>query len=158
MIEYRLLQDDDAESIKKIMKEYPLQFPDFVINQYPERWASYLADRDLKKTLYLVAVNGRNQTVGHAGYILNDSQMLYEFVGVVVCPNHQRQGIGKDLLKSLSLLLQAQGHSRVMLSTLGHPGNEGTLAFYRSLGYQESNYEPDYFTEGYSRVSFVKDL
>ncbi|UNK16821.1 GNAT family N-acetyltransferase [Paenibacillus sp. N3/727] len=158
MINFRFLQEQDQESVKKLMKEYPLQFPDFVLDMYPERWASYLFDRDLTKSQYVVAEHERGQVVGHAGYIHNDDQRLYEFVGVVVSPKHQRQGIGKDLLKSLSLLLKAQGISSVMLSTLGHPGNEETLAFYRSLGYQELKYETDYYTKGFSRVTFIKDL
>ena len=48
--------------------------------------------------------------------------------------------------------------NRVVLYTLGHPGNEDTLRFYRTIGYIETKYELDFFSPGYSRVTFMKDL
>lgn len=45
-----------------------------------------------------------------------------------------------------------------MLHTLGHPGNEDTLVFYKSIGYSVSKLEKDYFQTGYSRVTFRKSL
>ncbi|MGG4482315.1 GNAT family N-acetyltransferase [Paenibacillus illinoisensis] len=155
VISYRRLEPQDPELVKRLMEEYALQFPAFIINLYPERWASYIKHSCDSK--YWVAVE-MNQIVGHAGYMYNNDEKSYEIVGVVVSPSHLRKGIGKTLLDHVCKAIQERGKTEVMLHTLGHPGNEDTLVFYKSIGYSVSKLEKDYFQTGYSRVTFRKSL
>ncbi|MFS0871967.1 GNAT family N-acetyltransferase [Paenibacillus xylanilyticus] len=155
LISYRRLEDRDTESIKQLMEQYSLQFPTFIVNLYPERWASYL--KHSSDSEYWVAVE-LDKIVGHAGFVFNKDEGLYEIVGVVVSPKHQRKGIGKTLLDHICEVIKNRGKTEVVLHTLGHPDNEDTLVFYKSIGYSVSQYEKDHFQAGYSRVTFRKNL
>ncbi|WP_239299480.1 GNAT family N-acetyltransferase [Paenibacillus sp. ACRRY] len=149
------MEPQDPELVKRLMEEHALQFPAFIINLYPERWASYF--NHSSNSEYWVAVE-RNQIVGHAGFMYNNDEKLYEIVGVVVSLRHLRKGIGKTLLDHVCEAIQEKGVTEVMLHTLGHPDNEDTLVFYKSIGYSVSKFEKDYFQAGYSRVTFRKSL
>ena len=92
VISYRRLEPQDPELVKRLMEEYALQFPAFIINLYPERWASYI--HHSSDSEYWVAVE-MNQIVGHAGYMYNNDEKCYEIVGVVVSPRHLRKESGK---------------------------------------------------------------
>jgi predicted GNAT family acetyltransferase len=140
-----------------MMAGHPLQFPKFIIGQYPERWNSFLVNQDDKQSCYFVASSG-NVIVGHAGYMCNDEAGLFEIVGVVVSSQFQRQGLGKTLIQTICDKLLELGEKQVILYTLGHVGNEGTLSFYRNIGFEMSNFEKDFFRSGYSRVTFMKSL
>ncbi|MDH6670745.1 GNAT superfamily N-acetyltransferase [Paenibacillus sp. LBL] len=156
MIHYRLLQEQDCKLVLELMGRHPLQFPGFVQRLYPERWNLYLKHKDDAK--YWVAVRDTEDVVGHAGYIWNSDLKRYEIVGVVVSPLYQRQGIGAGILDAVCAGIRDRGHFTAVLFTLGHPGNEGTLNFYKRLGYQQTRYELNYFAEGYSRVGFERTL
>lgn len=52
--------------------------------------------------------------------------------------------------------LKQLGETQVILYTLGHPENEGTLTFYHEIGFEQMNHENDFFTEGFHRVTFIK--
>ena len=155
MISYRQLEPQDPELVKQLMEQYELQFPSFIVNLYPERWASYF--NNSSDSAYWVAVE-IDQIVGHAGFMYNNDEKCYEIVGVVVSPKHQRKGIGKTLLDHVCGAIQEKGTTEVVLHTLGHPDNEDTLVFYKSIGYSVSKFEKDYFQAGYSRVTFRKSL
>jgi ribosomal protein S18 acetylase RimI-like enzyme len=155
MIVFRKIENKDIDNILALFEQYPLQFPRFVINRYPERWNNYF--EKLSNSEYWVATIN-NEVVGHAGFFHNQDVDLYEIVGVVVSSHHQRKGIGRGLLDTVCGSIRDRGKNKVILYTLGHPGNEGTISFYRSSGYIETNYEKDYFRSGYSRVTFLKEL
>lgn len=155
LIALRNIQEQDTEAVKSIMRQYELQFPEFVIHYYPERWANYF--NGSSRSEYWVAVCGE-EVVGHAGFLFNNELNLYEIVGVVVSPKYKRQGIGRKLLDKVCERIRQRGGKKVVLFTLGHPGNEDTLRFYKSTGYVEEKYELDYFRPGYSRVTFTKEL
>lgn len=40
MITIRRIDKQDTEAVKSMMRQYELQFPEFVIQYYPERWNS----------------------------------------------------------------------------------------------------------------------
>lgn len=140
------------------MGGHPLQFPTFIIGQYPERWNNFLVHQDDKQSHYIVALAEDGEVVGHAGYIFNDEVRLFEIVGVAVSNKAQRQGLGKMLIHTICNKLLQLGETQVILYTLGHVGNQGTLDFYRSLGFEMTKFEKDFFQSDYSRVTFLKSL
>lgn len=154
MIEYRRMEEVDTKTVQNLMEQYSLQFPRFIIDYYPQRWSKYL--REENDSEYWVATID-DEVVGHAGYLYNVELESYEIVGVVVSSQHQRKGIGKYLLHILCERVRGRGMNKVALYTLGHPGNEDTIRFYRSIGYTEIKYEKDFFIPGYSRVAFMKE-
>ncbi|MCS7463988.1 GNAT family N-acetyltransferase [Paenibacillus doosanensis] len=155
----RWLQAEDIREVEAMMADYPLQYPKFVRERYPSRWADHLRTKNRNACGYAVAVSeGERLIVGHAGYVFNQEAGMYEIVGVVVSSRYGRQGTGRALLRFVEERLRSEGAEQVFLHTLGHPGNEGTLCFYRSIGYFQTSHEIDFFRSGYHRVTFVRRL
>ncbi|WP_336789825.1 GNAT family N-acetyltransferase [Paenibacillus sp. MMO-177] len=152
----RQLQQNDQDRVIPILKEYPLQFPPFVIARYPVRWAEYLASSPSNSRSDYFVAEDNGAVIGHSGYIFNDEVGLYEIVGVVVKESAARKGIGRALLSEICDRLRELGEKQVILYTLGHPGNRGTIVFYSSIGFDLVKEEKDFFAEGYDRVTFTK--
>ncbi|MGO4349041.1 GNAT family N-acetyltransferase [Paenibacillus sp. MCAF9] len=153
----RLFEHNDRQDVINILSEHPLQFPDFVIERYPPRWADF-AKAPAGQSQYYVAYSDDNQITGHAGYLFNNEVGLYEIVGVVVKKDFQRAGVGKALLSTICNKVNELKEKEIILYTLGHPGNEDTITFYQRIGFEVSLYEKDYFSSGYDRVTFIKQL
>ncbi|ACS99329.1 GNAT family N-acetyltransferase [Paenibacillus sp. JDR-2] len=151
----RQLQQYDQDRVISIFQEYPLQFPSFVIARYPVRWADYFASSSRSRSDYFVAEDN-GEVIGHSGYIFNDDDGLYEIVGVVVKQSAGRKGVGRALLGGICDRLRELGEEQAILYTLGHPGSQGTIDFYKSIGFDLVNEEKDFFAEGYDRVTFTK--
>lgn len=152
----RLLEDSDRSHVENIMAGHPLQFPKFIIEKYPLRWSDFLEKQDHKICGYYVAHT--DIIVGHAGYIFDVEKDHYEIVGVAVHKEYQRKGTGKVLLDTICNKVRLLGGNKVILDTLGHIGNENTLNFYHNIGYEQVNFERNFFTTDYHRVTFVKKL
>ncbi|WP_054403182.1 GNAT family N-acetyltransferase [Paenibacillus solani] len=155
-MEIQVFSHENADAVIHLMKENSFQFPDMVIERYPDRWRQFI-ETPTSQSHYYVARLG-DKIVGHAGYIWNDEDSIFEIVGVVVSLNKQRQGIGQRLIEWICQDLKLKGEQQVFLTTLGHERNEGTVAFYERLGFENVKNEQDYFTEGYSRITFWKKL
>ncbi|MWC30248.1 GNAT family N-acetyltransferase [Paenibacillus sp. MMS18-CY102] len=149
---------DDQDKVLHLMAGHPLQFPAFVMLRYPERWAAYLQAKDNRGSGYMVMAEGDETTLAHAGYIFNDEVSLYEIVGVVVHKDQKRRGIGKALIHAVCGKISECGGKRTILYTLGHADTQNTLAFYRQIGFEQTNEERDYFMPGFHRVTFEKAL
>lgn len=153
----RLLENKDMSAVEKIMEEHPLQFPRMIIDKYPIRWRNFLGSiSDTKMNGYYVAYTEIDTIIGHAGYVYDNKTDLYEIVGVVVKRDFMRQGIGKKLIHSICKKVKELGERKVILYTLGHPGNETTITFYENLGFELVNYERDFFIPNFHRVTFIK--
>ncbi|WP_282935898.1 GNAT family N-acetyltransferase [Paenibacillus sp. RC67] len=154
----RFFQQSDSAQVQTIMSEHTLQFPKFVVRQYPGRWDAFLTSMDLSKNGYYVAFDTDGALLGHAGYLFNELMGLYEIVGVVVRIDRQGQGIGKAMLETICLAIAEFGEKQVVLFTLGHSGNEATIAFYQHNGYEMINVEHDFYRTDFHRVTFTKQL
>jgi N-acetylglutamate synthase-like GNAT family acetyltransferase len=155
----RSLQADDQEEVIGIMAGHPLQFPKFIIEKYPIRWNDFLnSSTENNKSQFYVAFNEDNEIVGHAGYLFNSEVGLYEIVGVAVKKGVQRQGIGKALISAICNSAREMNEKKIILYTLGHVRNEDTITFYRNKGFDQINYEKDFFRSEYHRVTFIKNL
>ncbi len=144
-------------SVCLIMKEYPIQFPTFVIDRYSLRWAHFVTNEGESKSNFYVATKF-NKVIGHSGFIYNIEKNMYEIVGVVVSKDYSRQGIGRELLEIICSCIKKLGSQKVILYTLGHPENQGTIDFYKSIGFELVDFEEDFFVQGYSRVTFFRNL
>ncbi|NIK69457.1 GNAT family N-acetyltransferase [Paenibacillus sp. BK720] len=154
----RQLLQTDQDRVIPMLEEYPLQFPPFVIARYPVRWADYFASSPSSSRSDYFVAEDKGEVVGHSGYMFNDEAGLYEIVGVVVKQSAARKGVGRALLSEICDRLKELGEEQVILYTLGHPGNRGTIDFYSSIGFNLVNEEKDFFAVGYDRVTFTKLL
>lgn len=154
----RPLERKDQSFVEAMMTEHPLPFPSFIIKKYPERWEAFITSNDVMTSSYYVSLDIAGTVLGHVGYIFNHEQNMYEIVGVVVKKGYQSRGLGKALIQSILEKIRALGGSKVILYTLDHSDSQPALSFYKMLGFHITLHEKDYFTTGYHRVTFVKDL
>ncbi|WP_127533281.1 GNAT family N-acetyltransferase [Paenibacillus kobensis] len=153
----RPLVHEDEQQVMRLMAEHTLQFPDFVIQKYPERWSVYLNEERNDRCGYWVMEDDRLGVVGHAGFIMSEDGD-YEIVGVVVRKDQARRGIGRELIDTVCRYIADEGASSVMLTTLGHADNGAVILFYQGIGFDLVREETDYFIPGYHRVTFSKPL
>lgn len=154
-MQIRLLEHKDQSRIETIMSEYPLQFPNIIIEKYSARWSKFI---DTKKDGYFIAISDYDEIIGHAGYLFNEESGLYEIVGVVVKKGFQRKGIGLALINTICNSVKKMNEEKIILYTLGHVGNEATIKFYASIGFDVVAYEKDFYRINYHRVTFAKNL
>lgn len=50
------------------------------------------------------------------------------------------------------------GGKKVILYTLGHPGNESTISFYQNIGFDLVSFDRDFFIPDYHRVTFIRTV
>lgn len=154
----RSLERKDQPFVEHIMREHSLQFPPFIIEQYPKRWNAYLIDKSTGNNGYFVMEDEEGNILGHAGFLFNMDLNLYELVGVVVKKESKRQGIGRKLIQTICEKMIELGEKKVILYTLGHAENQDTLTFYKQLGFDRIEYEKDFFTTDFDRVTFIKTM
>ena len=96
-----------------------------------KRWVEMLAQAE--RTVLVAERQGRIVGIGTAGAatvpeLSGHGEVLYLYVD----PTHIRGGIGRALMRSLAVALQAQGYSSVALGVV--EGNRPAIDFYRKLG------------------------
>jgi len=137
VVSIRTIIENDIPNVLSLMGQYRLQYPNFVRDLYPTRWSDFLSYNGFDNSEYIVAINEDSEVLGHAGFLYNSELKMPEIVGVVVSRNYSKQGIGKELIKTLCSHLQEKGQDKVILFTLGHPENKGTIQFYKSINTAE---------------------
>lgn len=75
---------------------------------------------------------------------------------LAVCEEHQRKGIGRQLLVCLLEELEGSGVEEVLLSV--SPKNHAALPLYRSLGFSESSFQEAYFGQGEDRLILRREI
>ena len=92
------------------------------------------ADTGLKNSAYLVSAWDDKKPVGMAR-VISDGGYMTLIVDVMVVPEYQGQGIGKQLLENINSWLDSLGESGncIMVNLMATTGNEG---FYEKLGFE----------------------
>lgn len=156
-MEIRFLRAEDQPKVQEIMVPHPWQFPQRIINIYPERWSNFLDDKSNETRGFFVA-DEDGEIVGHAGYIYNESERLYEIVGVVVKNTVQGKGIGTQLIDRIREHIKSLGANKVFLHTLEHPANEMTMRFYQKLGFKDTAHDQNFWGPALNRVTYVREV
>jgi len=82
----------------------------------------------------------------------------YDLYWMAVCPEHQRKGLGKDLVAWLERRVADLGGRMILVETSSQPRYEPTRRFYLGLNYAEIARIPDFYQPGDDRVIYVKHL
>jgi ribosomal protein S18 acetylase RimI-like enzyme len=75
---------------------------------------------------------------------------------IAVHPDHQGQGRGAALMRSVDQTLSVQGERLLLVETLA--SLEQTRAFYRKCGYEEEACIRDYYDAGHDKIVYRKVL
>lgn len=104
-----------------------------------------------KNTVYFIEKD--NNIVGNMSYEIKGLKIAY-ISGLMVSPQFQGQGIGKQAMVAMLKELKDLGMETIELVT--HPRNIKALMIYLSLGFELSGWEDNYFGDGEPRVKMIK--
>jgi len=82
----------------------------------------------------------------------------FDLYWIAVHPDHQRTGLGRDILARAEALMQAQGARTVWIDTAGRPAYAPTRAFYEQAGYRKVAELADFYGPGDAKVIYAKDM
>jgi ribosomal protein S18 acetylase RimI-like enzyme len=105
---------------------------------------------EFKNNIVYLIQNG-NETVGSIEYEMKSSEHAY-ISGLVVKPEFQGKGIGREALKQL--LEKIGGLKRIDLVT--HPDNTSALKLYKSFGFVVESRKENYYGDGEPRFMLAK--
>jgi ribosomal protein S18 acetylase RimI-like enzyme len=82
----------------------------------------------------------------------------YDLYWIVVSPDHQRHGIGRQLLALVEDNLRARGRGDLYVETSSRRAYQAAQRFYASSGYQECARFPNFYAPGDAKIVFVKRI
>lgn len=123
MIEYKLLNSDSLEQIKALYQQHG--------------WLAYLQDdaklaRAFDNSLYILGAYDGGELVGFIRCV-GDGEHIVLVQDLIVAPTHQRQGIGRALMRRV---WETYADVR-MLMLLTDALDENANAFYQAIGMQK---------------------
>jgi len=80
----------------------------------------------------------------------------WDLYWIVVRPQAQRGGVGRDLLRRAEALMGERGAERIYIDTSTSEKYTPTRAFYRAMGYRKVADLPDFFHDGDGKAIFMK--
>lgn len=82
----------------------------------------------------------------------------YNLYLIAVHKEFQGNGIGRELMNYIEILLKSQGHRILLVETSGLPEFELTRKFYDNCSYKREAVIRDFYNEGEDKVVFWKKL
>lgn len=82
----------------------------------------------------------------------------WELWWIVVSKDHQGQGLGRRILKTVEAMIQERGGRNLFIETSSTPPYEATRQFYLRCGYSEVARLPGYYREGDDKVVYHRVL
>lgn len=108
---------------------------------------------------FLLAEDSQDVTLGYTCYgpipCTKDSFDLY---WIAVRPDHQRLGIGKNLLAQTEQSIAQLGGSRIYIETSSRISYTPTREFYLKSGYHNVADLKDFYAPGDNKIIFCKEL
>jgi ribosomal protein S18 acetylase RimI-like enzyme len=75
-----------------------------------------------------------------------------------VHPDHQRQGIGRKLLRSIETIAGRKGYTKFLVETYRHSDFDKARAFYTQNGFKETGQISDYLPDGSEMIVYGKKI
>ncbi len=101
---------------------------------------------------------GEDQLLGFCCYgRASLTETGFDLYWVVVAPDAQRKGLGRELLARTIAAVRAQGGRRLYADTSGQSSYAPTRAFYERTGFRKIAELPDFYREGDAKLVYVKD-
>ena len=82
----------------------------------------------------------------------------WDLYWIVVRPQAQRGGVGRELLRRAESLMAARGAERIYIDTSTAEKYAATRAFYRAMGYRKVAELPDFYANGDGKAIFAKSV
>ncbi len=111
---------------------------------------------ELKKYFYnskIYFASDKGKIVGYVAYEII-SQSEAQITGLIVVPEKQGKGIGKQLI--VKILQDLNSINKI--SVITHPENSAALCVYLKLGFKIKGWKENYYGKGQSRIKLEKKL
>lgn len=82
----------------------------------------------------------------------------FDLYWIAVCPNHQRGGIGRQILAETEAVISKQTKARIYIETSGKPQYQPTQAFYEKNGYVLEARLVDFYRDDDDKLIYVKSI
>ncbi len=90
------------------------------------------AERGLANTLFAVCII-HNETVVGIGRVIGDGGLFYNIVDIAVVAEHQKQGVGKQIMKALMKYVEENALPSSIVCLMA---NKGVAPFYEKFGFK----------------------
>ena len=95
-----------------------------------------------------------------AGYVcygpVPGTRCSFDLYWIVVAPEHQNQGIGKQLVQACEREIIHLGGGRIFVETAGRAQYQPTRTFYERLGYLQVAHLPEFYAPGDAKIIYEK--
>jgi ribosomal protein S18 acetylase RimI-like enzyme len=119
----------------------------------------YLSDKKQKDYLLYVVENEKNNIMGYVCFGPTPAtEGTYDLYWIVVSPEFQSRGIGKQLLKFTEEQILLKGGRLIIIETSSQEKYLPTRQFYLNTDYKIAAQIKDFYRNGDDRVIFVKYL
>lgn len=111
---------------------------------FSDPWSEKSVASELENRLsYWLVAEDNNAIVGYVGSqsVLDSADIM----NVAVAPGYRRQGIGEQLIESLSAHLRDKNIAFLMLEV--RVSNEAAISLYKKLGFVQVGCRPRYYTK-----------
>ena len=112
----------------------------------------FLNDSDQKDYCIVVAEDAASKVHAYACY----GPGTYDLYWIATHPDSRGRGFGQALMKYVEEKVLENRGRILVVETSAKESYEGTIAFYRGLGYEEASRIKDFYDVGDDRLIFVK--
>ena len=143
LVEIRPMTADDLDQVLAIADALP-EAPHWPTSAYLKAIDPQATPRRIALVILRSGAEaGPGSVIGFAVACLLGPQA--ELETVAVAKNHQRAGVGRQLLQGLIAELRTAGSDKVLLEV--RSSNHSALAFYRSFSFRQIGLRPGYYTD-----------
>lgn len=150
----RPAQKQDLPALKAIIDETDL-FPSDMLDGMTDGFFNNNA-----KEVWLACLRGGDSAP--AGLVYAKPEQMtdgtWNALLLAVRPDHQRSGVGRELMTHLEGVLKGHGHRLLLVETSGNQEYAGTRAFYERIGYAEEGRIRDFYQAGEDKVIYRKQI
>lgn len=148
----------DLDSVRDIVHATGF-FTDEEVDVAVELVDAGLSGESISSYLFVFCEDENAQVLGYTCYgPVPCTVGSFDLYWIAVHPDRQGLGIGRELLSLTEKRIRSMGGMRVYIETASRDMYKPTQAFYQKAGYHPEATLKDYYSEGDSKIIYVKHL
>lgn len=150
--------ENDMVSVRVIVDSTGF-FTDEEVDVAVELVDAGLSGESLSSYLFCFCENETGEVLGYTCYgPIMCTTGSFDLYWIAVHHDHQSEGIGQELLKRTEEKIRSMGGMRIYIETASRDLYKPTQSFYTKAGYFAEATLKDYYSEGDSKIIYVKHL
>ena len=150
------MKREDSEDVFRIIERAGMFTPEEILVAH-ELAETYLDMPHQEDYFFVVAENADGRIVGYLSYgPAALAEGAYDLYWVVVEPESQGRGHGKELVAWLEEKVREEGGRMILIETSSQSKYQTTRQFYLHMGYKEVSRIPHFYRPGDDRITYAK--